>query len=156
MDVPVILTRELVSAAEEVFTMMVGQPLTPEAPQPLPPAEPGSHVAASVAFAGFRTGVVCFHSSLTTAKDIAGAMLGIPADAVNGEMPDAIGEVANMIAGAFRTKLAAHEPASAIAIPTVTVGSDFSTKYSADTARIVCPFRMGTQPLFIELILTGQ
>ena len=52
------------------------------------------------AFAGHRRGLVAFHSSLDAAREIAGAMLGMPAETVNGEMPDAIGEIANMIAGA--------------------------------------------------------
>ena len=83
-------------------------------------------------------------------------MLGMPPETLNGEMPDAIGEIANMIAGAFRTKLAASEPASAIAVPTVTIGSDFSTKYMSAVKRVLCPFQMDSQTLYVELILTGE
>ncbi|MGC4085809.1 MAG: chemotaxis protein CheX [Vicinamibacterales bacterium] len=154
MDTPSILTDNLVSAAEEVFEMMIGQTIEPhpEQPRALPEAW-GTRVAASVSFAGHRSGLVCIHTSLPAANSIAGAMLGMDAESVNGEMPDAMGEVANLVAGSFRTKMAQHEPASAIAIPTVTVGSDFSTRVPSDAVRVYFPFRMGTESIYLELLL---
>ena len=156
MTIPDELLTHLVTAAEEVFETMVFKPLV-RMPAPVEAAgEPrkGTHVVATVAFAGHRCGLVCIHSSLDAAKVIAGAMLGIPSEEVNGEMPDAMGEVANMVAGTFRNKLAAIEPASAIAVPTVTIGSDFATKYSSAVRRARCPFEMEGQPLAVELILS--
>jgi chemotaxis protein CheX len=144
------------SATEEVFETMVFQTL-----QPLPPfdagkARPASHVVASVAFAGHRRGFVSFHSSLATALDITGAMLSMPADTVEDEMPDAMGEVANMIAGTFRNKMAAVEPPSAIAVPTVTIGSSFSTFCTGQPRRVFCPFEFRGQPIFVELVLSAD
>ncbi|MFN7914010.1 MAG: chemotaxis protein CheX [Vicinamibacterales bacterium] len=154
MEMPPVLTENLVSAAGEVFEMMIGQTIEPHPEQPhQPPSNWGTHVAASVSFAGHRSGLVCIHTSLQAANAIAGAMLGMDASEVNGDMPDAMGEVANLVGGAFRTKLAAHEPASAIAIPTVTVGSDFSTRIPSDTMRVFYPFKMGDESIYFELLL---
>ena len=82
-------------------------------------------------------------------------MLGIqPAD-VDGELPDAIGELGNMIAGSFRTRMAAVRGETwAISVPTVVVGKDFYTKYVSDVQRVVCPFRMGPHEVLVELIMT--
>jgi chemotaxis protein CheX len=156
MTIPDSVLGHLVVATEEVFETMVFKPVTRGAPLEGDAIRPASNVIASVAFAGHRRGLVAFHSSLDAARAIAGAMLGLEPETLNGEMPDAIGEVANMIAGAFRTKLAATEPASAIAVPTVTIGSDFSTKYMSAVKRVLCPFRMDDQTLYVELILTGE
>lgn len=154
MEMPPILTENLVSAASEVFEMMIGHTIEPHPESPHePPANWGSHVAASVSFAGHRSGLVCIHTSLPAANTIAAAMLGMDTSDVNGEMPDAMGEVANLVAGSFRTKLATHEPASAIAIPTVTVGTDFLTRMPSDAMRVYYPFKMGDEPLFFELLL---
>src|SRR5262245_8666771 len=114
---------------------MVFKQLTAAPALPGDAARPKSNVVATVPFAGHRRGLVAFHASLPGAKVIAGAMLGMEPASINGEMPDAIGEVANMIAGTFRNKLAAIEPASAIAVPTVTIGSDFSTRYVSEVRR---------------------
>lgn len=157
MNMPPLLTEELQSAVSEVFNMMIGQSVEG---QPVEPASPKtawpSHVAAAVSFAGHRSGLVCIHTSLATANMIAGAMLGLEPGEVNGDMPDAMGEMANLVAGSFRTKLAAHEPASAIAIPSVTVGSDFATRYGADTLRAICPFTMNGDDIYLELLLMDR
>lgn len=156
MDIPEQVLGQLVVATEEVFETMVFRPVTARPPMDGAAALPPSNVVATVAFAGHRRGLVAFHSSLGAACEIAGAMLGVPAETVNGDMPDAIGEIANMIAGSFRTKLAASEPASAISVPTVTIGSDFFTRYGGSVRRVACPFQMGDQPIYVELILLGD
>ena len=156
MDISAEVLVNLVSATEEVFETMVFKPIDRMPPVAGDTVRPASNVVAAVAFAGHRCGMVAFHSSFAAARVIAGAMLGMPSEAVNGEMPDAIGEIANMIAGAFRTKLAAVEPASAIAVPSVTIGSDFSTKYLSAVKRVLCPFQMDGRTLYVELILTGE
>ncbi len=155
MDIPKELISLLVSATHEVFETMIFKELHDQ-PAVGGLQHPRSQVVALVSFAGHRRGAVAFHSSLPTAKAIAGAMLGQPAETINGEMPDAIGEVTNMIAGTFRNRLATNEPPSAIAVPSVTVGSDFSTRYPAEVRRAVCPFTMDGEQLFVELILTGD
>ena len=156
MTIPESVLGHLVVPTEEVFETMVFKPLTRGPFLDGDAVRPPSNVVATVAFAGHRRGLVAFHSSLDAAREIAGAMLGMPAETLNGEMPDAIGEIANMIAGAFRTKLAATEPASAIAVPTVTIGSDFSTKYMSAVKRVLCPFQMDAQTVYVELILNGE
>src|SRR4051812_31838776 len=102
----------LLAATEEVFETMVFTPLSAGPPLDGDVAVPPANVVATVAFAGHRCGLVSFRSSIGAARAIAGAMLGEPADALNRDMPDAIGEITNMIAGSFRTKLAAVEPPS--------------------------------------------
>ncbi len=147
------LLASLVTATEEVFETMVFKPLV-RVPPAAGPRQSG--VVASVAFAGHRRGMVSIHSSLAAARDITGAMLGMPCETVNGEMPDAMGEVANMVAGTFRNKLAAVEPASDIAVPMVTIGSDFTTKYSHAVRRAECAFEMEGHCVSVDLILIGD
>lgn len=156
MQITAQLTAHIVTATVEAFEMMVGHPVELQTQGPEAPADWPSHVAATVAFGGHRNGVVCIHSSATTANTIAGAMLGIEPGEVNGEMPDAMGEVANLVAGAFRTKLAAEEPVSMITVPTVTVGSDFSTHTASGSVRQIYPFRMGNEAVLVELVLMDR
>ena len=105
---------------------------------------PGANVVGTVAFAGETSGLVVFYSTLEGAQAITASMLGIEPASVNGELPDAIGELTNMIAGSFRTRMAGVRGATwAISVQTVTVGSDFYTKYVSDVQRVLCPFKMG-------------
>jgi chemotaxis protein CheX len=156
MTIPAELLSSLMTSTEEVFETMVFKPLVRMPPVEEAAPRKGPNVVATVAFAGHRRGLVAIHSSIDAARNIACAMLGIPENEINGEIPDAMGEVANMVAGTFRNKLAAIEPASAIAVPTVTIGSDFATTYLSAVRRARCPFEMEGQPISVELILTGE
>lgn len=156
MTIPDDMLTHLAAATEEVFTTMICKPLVRLPGAGALAARQGPGVVATVAFAGHRRGAVAIHATLDGARSMAGALLGLPAEQVNGEVPDAIGEIANMVAGTFRNKLAAVEPASAIAVPTVTIGSDFATSYLSAVRRTHCPFDMEGQPLSVELILTGE
>jgi chemotaxis protein CheX len=143
----------LIESTREVFEMMVQRELTFGVPIEGDALRPKSNVVGTVSFAGSESGVVVFYCTLDAANEIAGALLGMPASDVNGEMPDAIGEMSNMIAGAFRTKMSDAGHPWVISIPTVTVGSDFYTKYVSDVRRVLCPFKMGDKEVFVELIL---
>jgi chemotaxis protein CheX len=144
----------LVKATQEVFETMVFKSLQPGAPVEGLAAATGANVVASVGFAGAQSGLVAFHSSTETAKEIAGAMLGISAAEVDGEMADAMGEVANMIAGGFRLKLKSDGTDVGITVPTVITGSDFRTKYVTPVTRVLCPFQLeGCSTVYVELIV---
>jgi chemotaxis protein CheX len=144
----------IVKATQEVFETMVFKTLRPGDPITGLAAGTLANVVATVGFAGQRSGLVAFHASVQAANEIAGSMLGIAPSEVNGEMPDAMGEVANMIAGGFRLKLKADGTDVAISVPTVTTGSDFHTRYVTPVSRVLCPFRLDDgETVFVELIV---
>jgi chemotaxis protein CheX len=144
----------LVKITQDVFDTMVFKTLEARDPVPGMTTATASHVVASVGFAGQRSGLVAFHASMDGAKAIAGSMLGVPPAEVDGEMTDALGEVANMIAGGLRLKLKADGTDVAISVPTVITGSDFHTKYVTPVSRVLCPFRMDDgATVFVELIV---
>ena len=153
MPVRTELIDDLARATEEVFETMVFKRLTTGAPIDGDALRPRSNVVALVGFGGTMSGLIALYSTTKVAQEIAGSMLGLPAAQVNGEMPDAIAEVTNMIAGSFRLRLAERGETLAISVPSVTVGSDFYTKYAADVRRVMCPFRMGGgEEICVELI----
>lgn len=155
MSVSTALLDTLASATEEVFDTMLSLPLG----RPAAAADadgPSVHVVAAVAFAGYRRGLVVVDSSLPAARMITGSMLGLAAEDVNGEVPDAMGEIANMVAGTFRNRLIASEPSSHISVPVVTIGTDFATVYAGAAERGRCPFTVQGESLAVELILIGE
>jgi chemotaxis protein CheX len=148
------LVDTLMKSTEEVFETMVFRTLKSLVPIEGDALRPQSNVVGTIGFAGGACGLVAFYSTLDAARDIAGSMLGMePAD-VNGEMADAIGEVTNMIAGSFRTKMAAHGHSWASSVPTVTMGSDFYIKPLVNGRRVLIPFKMEAHEVFVELIMT--
>jgi chemotaxis protein CheX len=148
---------ELVTATCEVFNTMVFTEVQPSSPGQGEALRGGTNVVGTVAFTGKTSGLVVFYSTIDAAKRITASMLSMEPAAVNGELPDAIGELTNMIAGSFRTRMAdVQGEAWAISVPTVTVGSDFYTKFVSDVQRVLCPFRMGDSEVLVELIVTKR
>lgn len=147
------VVETLQSATEEVFETMIFRSLTSQSPIEGEALRPQSNVVGTVGFVGSASGLVAFYSTLDGAREIAGSMLGMEPAEVNGEMPDAIGEVTNMIAGSFRTRMAAQGQPWAITVPTVTMGSDFYIKPHVQGRRVLIPFKMDAHEIFVELIL---
>jgi chemotaxis protein CheX len=156
------LIGRLSEATLEVFDTMVFRALTPGtvidgdvSTQNGTSRVAGVKVAGSVGFAGSQqSGVVVFLSGLAAAREITAAMLGMSSmDDLTGEVPDAIGEITNMIAGSFRTKMARDGDAWALSVPTVTVGADFRMRPVACRRRVLLPFAMGEAAIWVELIL---
>jgi chemotaxis protein CheX len=148
---------ELVTATTDVFSTMVFTEVHPGAPSEGDPLRSGTNVVGTIAFTGKTSGLVVFYSTIDAARQITASMLGTDAASVGDEMHDAIGELTNMIGGSFRTRIAhACNETWAISVPTVTVGSDFYTKFVSEVQRLLCPFTMGDQQIFVELIVTKR
>jgi chemotaxis protein CheX len=153
--VPAAMIPVLTGVTEEVFDTMVFTPVKALPPQDHLPAATGAGIVAAVSFSGSANGMVLFHSALTAGRQIAASMLGLASPEDCGpEVADAIGELTNMIAGAFRTRMADHNGAWAISTPQVTVGSDLSVRHARVLARSVFPFEFGSGLVFVELVLT--
>jgi chemotaxis protein CheX len=143
----------LVQATTDVFDTMVFRAIAPQEPVWGHEMRPTSQIVGTVGFTGSSSGVVSFHASLEAARDVTSAMLG-QSDNPEDVVVDAIGEIANMIAGAFRTRMARPDDVWAITVPTLTVGSDFYIKPITEADRAIVGFMMDAHQLFVELIIT--
>ena len=123
MALPVFkLGRVLEEAAKEVFSLMVGMELSPLAPADAPETH---EVTAMIGMAGELCGVFGVCCSKPTAITIASHMLGLSDDEAVAHSSDAIGEVCNMVAGSFKSKLKnGLEDKCMLSVPTVITGDD--------------------------------
>lgn len=149
------LVATLGACATDVFETMVGRPLTQVHPARGDAPRPTGNIVGTIGFTGSSAGLVAFYTTYEAAREITSGLLGFgePGTATRDEVVDAIGEVTNMIAGSFRTRLASHGDPWAIATPTVTLGSDFCITPVRSVQRTVLPFRMDRYEVSVELIL---
>ncbi len=108
-------------AAREVFQIMLGSGLQPEAEI----TDTGANVSAVIGFAGQLRGLLTVRCNRSSALAIAAHMLGVTPAAAENELNDALGELCNMIAGGFKNKLEQQGVECLISIPTVVAGSDY-------------------------------
>jgi chemotaxis protein CheX len=116
-------------AAREVFEIMLGCKLEPQDAGSPATAE----ITAMVGLAGQLCGLLTLRCSSQSATLMASKMLGVSVSQVDEQMWDAMGEIANMVAGNFKNKLTGMADRCMLSVPTVITGSDYSCRSMADT-----------------------
>lgn len=134
-------------SAREVFLMMVGADLS------VPESIPGvsSEVAGMVGLAGELCGVLTLRCSITSARKIASHMLEVAEHEAAAQATDAVGEVCNMVAGNFKSKIASLEDKCMLSVPTVISGDSYEIHSLASGERIELPFMFYGEPLWFSL-----
>ncbi|MDR3725792.1 MAG: chemotaxis protein CheX [Terracidiphilus sp.] len=110
------------ASVEEVFQLMLGVSCQ-RFPGPVI-YEPES-VTAMVGFGGLLSGACIFKSGSSAAMKVAARMTGMEFAAIDDTVKDGIGEICNMLAGAWKGKvpdLAAH---CGLSVPAVVTGRDY-------------------------------
>jgi chemotaxis protein CheX len=114
--------QNLDRAMEEVFDTMMGVHCAPAGDA----AEAaGQTVSAVIGLAGAMTGTVVFHGPRAAALNICSRLTGVESPEVDATVRDALGEVGNMVAGAWK----GYDPDLAsrclLTTPTVVVGERY-------------------------------
>jgi chemotaxis protein CheX len=104
------------SAVFEVFEMMLARNCSPaEIADAIAPC-----ISARILFSGVIDGECVLFASESVARATAEALLGIPSEPGDPMAGDAIGELCNMIAGGWKSKLGSDEAGCAISPPSIT------------------------------------
>ena len=135
------------TAAREVFELMLGCQLT------ISPKVDESNLGftAMVGLAGQLCGVLSVRCDAKGASLMASKMLGVALDKVGQDVPDALGEVCNMIAGNFKNKIAGLAEGCMLSPPTVITGSDYSLHSMANSPAVEIKMLFEDMPLIISL-----
>ena len=115
-------TPLLETATREVFEIMLGTQLNDMADVEPPLA---TDLTAMVGLAGQLCGVLSIRGDARTASRMASKMLGVETDRLDENVRDAIGEICNMVAGNFKSKIAHLANGCSLSVPTVIIGGDY-------------------------------
>ncbi len=119
---------------------------------------PSKHLTAMVGFAGAYVGLAAIHCTETFARIIGGSMLMMDQDKLSNEdVRDALGEIANMIAGHFKARLAeslqTQEQVFEQSVPSVISGDDYETYAVTDAPKYTVEFDTDHEKFWVELAL---
>jgi chemotaxis protein CheX len=143
-------TPMLELSAREVFDIMLGTRLKMREES----ADPNEgEFTALVGLAGSLCGVLCIRCADAAARTMAARMLGISQEEVDSDSWDALGEIANMIAGNFKGKLAGVGNHCMLSVPTVIVGTDYETHSLSGGKMVEVVFDFDSRPLWVSLEL---
>ncbi len=96
-------------------------------------------------------GMLAVHCPAGVAKGITGTFLGMEVNEIDEDVKDAIGEIANMVAGNLKVSFAEEGKDIELAIPTTIIGESCSTSGMSGAHRVVVQFSMNEDLFMIEL-----
>ena len=108
-------------------------------------------ISGTIGVAGEATGsvTICFPENV--ARKMVENMLGVTVDTLTDDVKDAVGEIANMIAGGAKGELAQKGFTFKIALPVVCIGKDHFTQFPKDVPCVVIPFSLDDGDFFVEV-----
>ncbi len=112
---------------------------------------PKYSVSGIIGLSGRARGNVVLSLSEEVALKAASAMLQEEATELNGEVVDAVGELANMVVGGAKAELEQYH--LSISLPTVVIGDGHDIHFPTGVTPIHIPFETDWGPLSIEVAL---
>jgi chemotaxis protein CheX len=144
--------RNLDGSVEEVFQLMLGVNCNRDSSPPIHEAE---SVTAVVGFGGVLSGACVFRSGARTALRIATLMTGMEFNAVDDTVKDAIGEIGNMLAGAWKGKVPNLAANCGLSIPAVITGRDYNLHVQAPEFQLHHMYRFEDSCFEVTIICDG-
>jgi chemotaxis protein CheX len=116
------LIMPFMAAVRDVFQKMAGVKTTIGKPFLKTEAGPSYEVCGIIGFSGEITGSVVLSLSDTAAEKLVEAFAGVSMKRSDADFADAVGELANMVAGSAKKSLGAQ---ASISVPSVVIGKGF-------------------------------
>ncbi|MBU0943598.1 MAG: chemotaxis protein CheX [Proteobacteria bacterium] len=138
-------------STREVFSTMLMVELKADEPIEGQGGEVDSNITSMLGLGKDIRGMLSVHCPGEVAKDITGTFLGMEVEEIDEDVKDAIGEIANMVAGNLKVFFQKHGRDIELAIPTSVVGNSFRTSGMSGAQRVAVPFSMNGRTFLVEL-----
>ena len=143
--------QAIIDGTQEVFTTMLMVEL--EAGKPIlgKGGDVQANITSMLGLGKDIRGMLAVHCPADVAKNITGSFLGMEVEELDDDVKDAIGEIANMVAGSLKISFQENGQDIELAIPTTIVGDSFRTSGMFGATRVAVPFTMNGSTFLIEL-----
>ena len=145
--------EEIANATHEIFSSMIMLDVT--AKEALRRTDPTFHhsISGIIGLAGSIKGNLAIHLPSTVATAVTTAFLGMEVEEVGEDVCDAIGELANMLAGAIKTALDPSGSDIKLSMPSTVYGDEYSLDCFDKGISIMVPFALENEVFNVELQL---
>ena len=143
--------KKIEFSTEEIFSTMIFMEVTPGKALTAGGQVISCHVSAMIGLTGDFTGMLSIHCPEPVGLAIAGAMLGMDLEEIDADVKDALGEIANMLAGSIKAAFATENIALEIAIPTAVSGKSYTISSPTGSDRVIIPFDIEQGRFYVEM-----
>lgn len=145
------LSRHIIDATKEIFTSMVMMEVTAGEPGIDSPNPLRSSITGAVGMAGSQKGMLAIHIPNTVAMAITSNFLGMEINEINADVQDAVGELANMLAGSIKLVLSESASDIKLSLPTTIFGEEYTYQSGDDVDLVIIPFTVTEGRFLVEL-----
>lgn len=143
--------KKIAETTEEIFNTMIFMDISAEEPLMQGKQAIGCHISSMIGLSGGFSAMLNIHCPEAIGLGIAGAMLGMELEDVDADVKDALGEIANMVAGGLKERFAAENIDLALAIPTTVSGKSYTIASPTKSNRVIIPFSIEAGQFFVEI-----
>lgn len=148
------LIAGLVTDVRDVFVNMVGTEDVNQLPMQIGVITKFQEcLTAMVGLAGSYNGLVSVHIPWPLAISFTSLMLGMEVTEIDDDVNDAMGEVANMIAGSFKQHLSKGGSDIQLSTPSVVNGSNYTVSSGSNIENITLQFEANELSFFVSLTI---
>ncbi len=145
------LSAAIIDSTSDVFSTMIPLDAIPGSPITEKMLSFHESITGMLGFSGDIKGMLRLHCPSMVALAITGSLLGMEVEQIDDDVHDAIGELANMVAGGLKVNLAEHNKNIELSIPTAIGGISYTIHGLASAERITIPFALKTGQMLVEL-----
>ena len=118
--------------------------------------DPGlESVTAVVGFGGLLSGACVFHTGGDSAMKIASHMTGMEFTTVDDTVKDAVGEICNMLAGAWKGKVPELAANCGLSVPAVITGKNYNLHVQAPEFQLHHDYRFEESEFSVTIVCDG-
>jgi chemotaxis protein CheX len=136
-----LISQQLIQDVRDIFSTMVGLDDLLHLPIQI---DPQTHfkdcVSSMVGLAGSFNGLVSMHMPCDIALKATSSMLGMNVTEHNDDVSDALGEIANMIAGSFKHQLSKGGMDIKLSTPSIVYGKEYMVKLISHPDQVTVKF----------------
>lgn len=144
--------RNLDVTVEEVFKLMLGVNCRRDT---APLAQEDESVTAVVGFGGLLSGACVFQCGGSSAMRIAALMTGTEFSEIDDTVKDGIGEICNMLAGAWKGKIPDLAANCGLSVPAVITGRNYKLHVQAPEFHLHHTYRCESSGFAVTIVCDG-
>ena len=150
------LGQEIITATQEVFSSMLMVEVAGEVVPGAGRGEISANLSSMIGLGGGVRGVLAVHCPGLVAREITGGFLGMPVEELDEDVKDAIGEIANMVAGNLKVAFGGCGVDIELAIPSSVIGESIRVSGIVGAKRHLVVFHHESGPFWIELLYVSS
>lgn len=150
------LAKCISDATQEIFQSMLMAEARPSTPLQSRSNVFTDSVSGLVGLAGNYRGMLAIHVPNAVAMSITSKFLFMDVEEINDDVKDAIGELANMLAGSVKSMLTETGSGLKLAIPSAISGTEYEVECLTDGEGVIVPFSIDEGDFLVECYLQNS